>query len=102
MRIARTPQGKRICIGEGGNSVVYKAIMHNYDEVALKLVRMAQPTRAELELFEKEVRPALHPSIQIVSPGIPVWAFPNQPAVIPKAVRSSLPSTGDLMHQAVQ
>ena len=55
MRIARTPEGKRIRIGEGGNSVVYKAIMHNYDEVALKLVRMTQPSQAELQLFEKEV-----------------------------------------------
>ena len=56
MRIARTSEGKRIRIGEGGNSVVYKAIMHEYDEVALKLVRMAQPSQAELQLFEKEVR----------------------------------------------
>ena len=55
MRIARTPEGKRIRIGEGGNSVVYKAVMHNYDEVALKLVRMTQPSQAELQLFEKEV-----------------------------------------------
>ena len=59
MRIARTPDGKRIRIGEGGNSVVYKAIMHNYDEVALKLVRMAQPSQAELQLFEMEVSAAL-------------------------------------------
>ena len=57
VRIARTAEGKRIRIGEGGNSVVYKAIMHDCDEVALKLIRVARPSPAEQQLFEQEVRP---------------------------------------------
>ena len=74
VRIARTPEGKRIRIGEGGNSVVYKAVMHNYDEVALKLVRMAQPSQAELQLFEKEVSGAARKSrVQGLRFGERVW-----------------------------
>ena len=42
-------------IGEGSTGVVYKALMHGCDEVAVKIVRAAHPTQKELEVFQREV-----------------------------------------------
>ena len=53
--IARTESGKKMRIGEGSTGVVYKAFMHG-DEVAVKVLRAAQPGRRELLYFKKEVR----------------------------------------------
>ena len=51
--IARSSQGKKMRIGEGGTGTVYKALMHSCDEVAVKVVRTAQPTLAEAQDFHK-------------------------------------------------
>ena len=55
LMIARTDSGKKHRIGEGSTGVVYKAFMHG-DEVAVKMVRAANPGRKELLIFRKEVR----------------------------------------------
>ena len=51
--IARSAQGKKMRIGEGGTGTVYKALMHSCDEVAVKVVRTAQPTLEEASDFHK-------------------------------------------------
>ena len=51
--IARSAQGKKMRIGEGGTGTVYKALMHSCDEVAVKVVRTAQPTLQEASEFHK-------------------------------------------------
>eukprot|EP00775_Hariotina_reticulata_P009273 gene9273-9438_t len=48
--------GRKCRLGEGGFGVVYKAVMHGVDEVAVKLVKATSPNRQELELFLKEVQ----------------------------------------------
>ena len=40
-------------IGEGGTGTVYKALMHGVDEVAVKVVRTAQPTLQEAASFHR-------------------------------------------------
>ena len=55
LSIARSESGKKMRIGEGSTGVVYKAFMHG-DEVAVKIVRAANPGRKELLVFKKEVR----------------------------------------------
>ena len=55
LAIARTESGRKMRIGEGSTGVVYKALMHGCDEVAVKIVRAAHPTQKELELFQREV-----------------------------------------------
>ena len=56
IKIARSDQGKKMRIGEGGSGTVYKALMHGCDEVAVKVVRTAQPAPEEAAAFQKEVR----------------------------------------------
>ena len=51
--IARSAQGKKMRIGEGGTGTVYKALMHSCDEVAVKVVRTSQPTLQEASDFHK-------------------------------------------------
>lgn len=48
--------GTRIVLGEGGFGTVYKALMHNVDEVALKVVRRQNPTLQDLQSFVQEIR----------------------------------------------
>ena len=55
IQIARTPNGKKMRIGEGSSGTVYKALMHGCDEVAVKLVKAAVPTEKDRESFHKEV-----------------------------------------------
>ena len=55
IKIARSPQGKKMRIGEGGSGTVYKALMHGCDEVAVKVVRTAHPAPEEAVAFQKEV-----------------------------------------------
>lgn len=55
IKIARSAQGKKMRIGEGGSGTVYKALMHGCDEVAVKVVRTAQPAPEEAASFQKEV-----------------------------------------------
>jgi hypothetical protein len=38
--ICRTPDGRKCRLGEGGFGVVYKAMMNNVDEVAVKLAKV--------------------------------------------------------------
>jgi hypothetical protein len=40
IKICRTPEGKKCRLGEGGFGVVYKAIIHGVDEVAVKLAKV--------------------------------------------------------------
>ncbi|KAK9805390.1 hypothetical protein WJX73_010301 [Symbiochloris irregularis] len=55
VQIARSPQGKKMRIGEGGSGTVYKAYMHGCDEVAVKVVRAAHPAPDEAVAFQREV-----------------------------------------------
>ena len=55
IRICRTAEGKKCRLGEGGFGVVYKALMNNVDEVAVKLVKADKPSVKEMALFHKEV-----------------------------------------------
>lgn len=61
VKIARSAQNKKMRIGEGGSGTVYKALMHGCDEVAVKVVRTAQPAPDEALAFQKEVGPLLLP-----------------------------------------
>ena len=40
IKICRNSEGKKYRLGEGGFGVVYKALMNNVDEVALKAVKV--------------------------------------------------------------
>jgi hypothetical protein len=40
IKICRTPEGKKCRLGEGGFGVVYKAVIHGVDEVAVKLAKV--------------------------------------------------------------
>eukprot|EP00803_Ostreobium_quekettii_P007334 evm.model.scf_2083.2 EVM.evm.TU.scf_2083.2 scf_2083:17341-27167(-) len=54
--ICRNAEGKKYRLGEGGFGMVYKALMNNVDEVAVKVVKTDKPTNKELNLFLTEVR----------------------------------------------
>lgn len=56
IKICRNPEGKKYRLGEGGFGIVYKALMNNVDEVAVKLVKTDKPSHKEMDLFLKEVR----------------------------------------------
>lgn len=56
IEICRNAEGKKYRLGEGGFGMVYKALMNNVDEVAVKVVKTDKPTTKELNLFLTEVR----------------------------------------------
>eukprot|EP00210_Caulerpa_lentillifera_P007764 g7409.t1 len=51
-----SPGGGRQCLGEGGFGAVYKALMNNVDEVAVKMVRAQNPTVQQRQSFLQEIR----------------------------------------------
>ncbi|CAD7696453.1 unnamed protein product [Ostreobium quekettii] len=56
IEICRNAEGKKYRLGEGGFGMVYKALMNNVDEVAVKVVKTDKPTNKELNLFLTEVK----------------------------------------------
>eukprot|EP00210_Caulerpa_lentillifera_P003269 g3120.t1 len=56
IRICLLPNGKRFLLGEGGFGAVYKALMNNVDEVAVKVVRRRNPSTQDLQSFLQEIR----------------------------------------------
>lgn len=56
IKICRNGDGKKCRLGEGGFGMVYKAIMNNVDEVAVKVVKTEKPSHKELDLFLQEVK----------------------------------------------
>ena len=56
VRFCRTNDGKKCRLGEGGFGMVYKAIMNDVDEVAVKVVKTDRPSEKEMEQFDQEVR----------------------------------------------
>jgi len=51
-----SPNGRRQCLGEGGFGAVYKALMNNVDEVAVKMVRGHNPSAQQKQSFLQEIR----------------------------------------------
>ena len=53
VRFCRTSDHKKCRLGEGEFGVVYKAIMNDVDEVAMKVMKQDRPSAREVKQFDE-------------------------------------------------